>query len=405
MKPPVTLCAIGDVHVAHAKAGRERADDAFHACAHVFREADVNFFNCEVVYTDRSTNVLTQHPASRSTPEDFAAICAVGFDVASIANNHAMDYGPEGLLDTIDLCVSNGIAVVGAGKNLDDATAPAVIESKGTKIAFLAYNCVGPDEFTATPDRAGVAAVKILTVYEPIEYQPGTPCRVITVANPGDLDSMRQHIATASEQADVVIVNFHWGMHHVEAMVNMYQQELAYAALDAGAGMVLGGHDHVAKGIEVYKGKVIFYGLGDFVFDTPANPATTQTEWRRMKQRIYGLTYDFDYPTYPFPPESRNHLIVRCLIEDGHIARVSFLPCTINKIGQPQVLTVDDEEFDQVVRYLSAISAHQGFNIRFTRDGDEIVIGDAGEISATLGPAYTRFVIDPVGQEWRGTGD
>jgi poly-gamma-glutamate synthesis protein (capsule biosynthesis protein) len=123
-----------------------------------------------------------------------------------------------------------------------------------------------------------------------------------------------------------------------------------------------------------------------------------------MKQRIYGLTYDFDYPTYPFPPESRNHLIVRCLIDDGQIDRVSFLPCTINEVGQPQVLSAGDEKFDQVVRYLAAISEHQGFNVLFTQEGDEIVIGDAGEVSTTLGPAYTRFVIEPVSPDWRGTG-
>src|SRR5689334_17208272 len=109
MKLPLTLCAIGDVCIDHVKAGRRRADDAFDHCAHVFRDADINFFNCEVVYTERTTKMLTQHPAAKSAPENFAAIASAGFDVATIANNHAMDYGVEGLLDTIELCRSNGI--------------------------------------------------------------------------------------------------------------------------------------------------------------------------------------------------------------------------------------------------------------------------------------------------------
>ena len=391
----LTICAVGDVRVDHEKAGRPDPESAFALCADVFRASDINFFNCEGVYTDRTVTVPSQHTPSSTPPKNFRAMAWAGFNVCSLANNHGFDRGAEGLLDTIEVARSHDIAISGAGRNLEEARTPAVLERQGTKVAFLSYNCVGPAEYAARPDRPGDAPMRASTVYQAVEYQPGTPCKILTFADPDDLSALRDDVERAKREADLVILNFHWGMHHVQAMVHMYQQEIAHAALDAGADLILGEHDHVVKGIEVYKGKVIFYGLGDFIMDHRQGEKT-QTAWRKMKQQLYDLKYDPDYPTYPFAGEARHHLIVKCLVRNGAVERVSFLPATINTLGQPFPLKADDPHFAQVVAYFEAISDHQGFNVRLTRAGDEIVIDDPGRPSRPIRGTFTKFITAPI---------
>lgn len=388
---PVTVCAVGDVRVDYKKVGRQSPEEVFELCVDVFRSADINFFNCEGVYTDSTFAVPAQHTPGKSTPENFSAMKWAGFHVAALANNHTLDLGIQGLTDTIDLCTSNGIAVCGAGQNIAEARSPAVVESRGTKVAFLAYNCVGPVDYAARADRPGLAPLKVTTHYEPIEYQPGTPAKVLTYADKSDLAAMLADVERAKEMADVVAVSFHWGLHHVEAMIAMYQQEIAHAAVDAGADVILGGADHVVKGIEVYRGKVIYYGMGDFVLDTPLTEKT-ETAWRKMKHKIYNLRYDPEYHAYPFPPESRNHFIGKCSFEQGQLTRAAYVPCMVNKSGQPEALSSTDDRFDDVKHYLQAISEDQGFNVRFTVEGDEVVIADAGRTSTPIGPAYLKFL-------------
>ena len=98
----LTICAVGDVRVDYVKAGRADPEAAFALCADVFQASDINFFNCEGVYTEREVTVPSQHGASSAPPENFRAMAWAGFNVCSLANNHGYDRGAEGLLDTID---------------------------------------------------------------------------------------------------------------------------------------------------------------------------------------------------------------------------------------------------------------------------------------------------------------
>lgn len=395
MSQPLTITAVGDVRVDHRKAGRATPEDAFALCRDVFQSSDINFFNCEGVYTDRVVTVPSQHTPSSTPPENYRAMEWAGFNVTSLANNHGYDRGAEGLLDTIELSKRHGIAISGAGPNLEEARRPAMVEQKGVKVAFLSYNSVGPVEYAAKADRPGDVPMRVATVYQSIEYQPGTPCRILTFADPDDLAALLEDVRRAKEEADLVVMAFHWGMHHVQAMVHMYQQQIAHAALDAGADLVIGGHDHVVKGIEYYNGKAIFYGMGDFVIDHGGREKT-QTAWRKMKQRLYDLQYDWDYPTYPFAGEARHHMIVRATVEDGRISRVSYLPCTINTGGQPFPLQAGDPRFAEVSGYIEAISRHQGFGVTLRPEGDEIVVEAGSQPTVAIPPAYTRFILDPI---------
>ena len=138
-----------------------------------------------------------------------------GFNVVSVAGNHAMDWGPEPLLDTIDLLCAKGIQAIGAGRNLAEARQPALIDAKGLRVAMLAYCSVLHEGYAAGPDTAGVAPMRATARFEPVDYQPGVPPRVITTPNEQDLADLVADVRGAKEQADTVVLSLHWGVHFV----------------------------------------------------------------------------------------------------------------------------------------------------------------------------------------------
>ena len=164
----------------------------------------------------------------------------------------------EPLLDTIDLLRDKGIQTIGAGRNLAEARQPAVIEAKGLRIAMLAYCSVLHEGYAAGPDTPGVAPMRASAHFEPVDYQPGVPPRVITTPDQQDLAKLVADVRAAREQADAVVLSLHWGVHFVPRLIADYQRTVAKAAFDAGADLILGHHAHVPKAIEVFRGKTCF---------------------------------------------------------------------------------------------------------------------------------------------------
>ncbi len=163
-----------------------------------------------------------------------------GMDYVSLANNHIRDAGGQGLLQTITNLTKRGLKVSGAGKNLKAARKPAVLEAAGTKVAILAYDAIAGG-YHATATKIGSAPLK------------GT--------------YVKQDVAAARKAgADVVIVFPHWGTEYDPTPFGS-QQKLARMVIDSGADMVIGNHAHWAAAMEVYKGKPIWYALGNFIFD------------------------------------------------------------------------------------------------------------------------------------------
>jgi gamma-polyglutamate biosynthesis protein CapA len=173
--------------------------------------------------------------------------------VACLANNHIMDYGNTGLTDTINALKSNGINYTGAGDNLNQATEPVYLNIQGRKIAIL--NFLDNSTFTE---------------FLPSEM-PGA-----TINSPGyapaDWNIIKQRIDESKQNSNITIVIFHYGNEY-STTPNPSQIELSHECIDEGADMVIGSHPHVIQKIESYKGKPIFYSLGNFVFDQ-TNPAT-----------------------------------------------------------------------------------------------------------------------------------
>jgi poly-gamma-glutamate capsule biosynthesis protein CapA/YwtB (metallophosphatase superfamily) len=374
MSEDIVLYAVGDI-----APDREDPASIFEHVAGILGAGDVVFGQLEAVLSERGTPLPQVRLPCRGDPSTAGALKAAGFDVVSFASNHCMDCGREAFLDTINALESEGLSVVGVGRDIEDAREQAIIDCRGTRIAFLAYNSILPVGYWADAGRPGCVPMRALTVYEQVEHdQPGTPCRIHTFARRDDLQAMVDDIADARSRADLVVVSMHWGIHFVPAVLADYQREVGRAAIDAGADLILGSHAHILKGIEVYAGKVIFYSLCNFALDLRAPKELLQSPQHREIEILNpDWKPDPEYPAYFMPPDSRKTIIAKCTISDGRIQSVSFLPVYINKQSQPEVLVSSDQRFGEVLRYMEEITRDQGLETGYTVHGDEVVIQES----------------------------
>lgn len=203
------------------------------------------------------------------------------FDAMALANNHSGDYGQAAFLETMQHLDSAGIAHFGGGRHLADAHRPLWISQNGMKIAVLSYNEFKPRAFQAGPDWPGVAWSE--------------DDRVVT-----DIQAARR------AGADVIIPFMHWGWER-ERQPTERQRSLARLMIDSGADVVVGGHPHVTQGVETYRGKLIVYSLGNFVFDGFDDVPGGTTGWLlRLTLDKHGLL-QFDTLQANMDPEGTPH--------------------------------------------------------------------------------------------------
>ena len=366
----ILLLAAGDV-----APDRDDPAECFALAADTLRQADIAFCQLECNLTEGGSRLPQARHTHRSTIKAAHAMKAAGFNLVSFAGNHCMDWGKEGFFDTIANLQAADLNVVGVGANIDEARKPVIQGVRGTKVATLAYSSILPMSYWAEADRPGCAPVRAHTIYEQIEHdQPGTPARVHTYAHRGDLAALLDDIAKAKAVADVVVVSLHWGIHFVPAVLADYQQEVAHAAIDAGADLILGHHAHILKGIEVYRGKAIFYSLSNFAVDLRMTPEHAASKgFKEIQALSPGWEPDFD-SLYNFPPDARMTLIAKAVISGGAITRVGYLPAFINRQAQPQVLSAGDPRFIQVIDYVRAIGVAVDLDTGFVVQGDEVLI-------------------------------
>lgn len=206
----------------------------------LFRRDDLTVINHECPSTDIVAPVPKEFNF-RCDPDALPAAEAAGVDVANLANNHAYDQGPRGLLDSIRNVRAAGIAPVGAGRDELAAERPAVFELDGWKVAVVGFGEVlDPLEQTAGPN------------------DPGT-------ATGHSLRLKLRAIRAADRVADIVIVTIHWGV-ELDTEPRAYQVEEGRAMVDAGADAIFGHHAHRLQPMSVYRGRPIFWGLGNFVW-------------------------------------------------------------------------------------------------------------------------------------------
>jgi hypothetical protein len=177
-----------------------------------------------------------------------------GFDVLTLANNHAVDYGRDALVDTVESVHVAGMKTIGAGANATVARRPAVVERGGLRIAFLGYSDVNPLGFTATSDLPGTARA--------------------------DVTAITADVRGALRRADVAVCYFHWGT-ELHSEPDSRQQTFANACLAAGAKIVLGAHPHVLGAVvPAPRRSLVAWTLGNFVF--PSSGVTARTAILRV---------------------------------------------------------------------------------------------------------------------------
>lgn len=203
--------------------------------------ADIFMVNHEFPFSDRGEPMENKEYTFRAPLNRLNILGELGIDIVSLANNHALDYGLDALMDTFTALDDAGVAYVGAGENLERAKALQIIESGGKKIGFLAASRVIPvTNWNATDTKAGM-----LTTYDPTR--------------------LLEEIKVADAECDFLVVYVHWGLEYQE-MPEKYQITMAKQYIDAGADAVIGSHPHVVQGVSYYKGKIIAYSLGNFIF-------------------------------------------------------------------------------------------------------------------------------------------
>ena len=245
-EPVVSVVFAGDIML---EGGPDRAirrgRDPFAGVAHLFKGADIRLGNLECVVATvgsvepEKPNVFRVHPRGLKYVKRH-------FDAVGLANNHSGDYGPQAFAQMLGLLKGSGLGYYGGGHDLKEAHKPLILERQGLRIAILGYDEFQPRNFEADHDRPGVAWSEDEQVVRDIQ------------------DARRVW------NADVVIPVMHWGWE--EPTANARQRALARLMIDAGADAVIGGHPHQLQDTDQYKGKPIFYSVGNFVFEGFPDP-------------------------------------------------------------------------------------------------------------------------------------
>jgi poly-gamma-glutamate capsule biosynthesis protein CapA/YwtB (metallophosphatase superfamily) len=280
-------------------------------------KADLTIANLEGPLSNRGKKVAGKpdHLIFEGDPRATESLKVAGIDVVDLANNHTMDYGTVALNDTLSNLEKAGVKYAGAGQNVKEAWAPAILDVKGRKIAFLAATQVLPAHFLAGANTPGVA-------------------------NGDQISKMVAAIKAAKKKADYVIVSEHWGTEQ-SYTANSAQVSQAKRFVDAGADMVLSHHPHVLQGIEFYKGKLIAYSLGNFLFP-------------------YKTT------------EGRKSIILRADLGRNGVSNVTATPVYLGDWGRPTVQT--GAMAKSILGKLKSISAR--FGTKVTLDGNTARISE-----------------------------
>lgn len=264
----------------------------------ILRGSDITMINNEFPYSYRGEPTPNKTYTFRADPADVSILNDMGVDIVSLANNHAYDYGPDALLDSLETLTGASIAYVGAGANIDEAKKPAYFKVNGHTIAFVSATQIerygNPDTREATESTPGV-----LRTLEPSK----------AVAS----------IKEAAENSDFVVMYVHWGSESTD-LVEQSQRDLAKAYAEAGADLVIGDHSHCLQGIDYVDSVPVFYSLGNFWF----NSKTLDT-----------------------------CIVTATLDENCNIKSIKFTPC----IQRGSCVRIGDgDNFDRILTYMRGIS-------------------------------------------------
>lgn len=326
----INLIACGDINIQH----RDEPARVFELVTNVLAAADVRLGNMEMCLTSSLDIIEAKAGWTQSDARMVDALVSAGFDGVTTGNN--VTFGAETIPASLKVLDANGILHTGSGSDIAEARVPVVIQRDGTSIGLLGYSCVVyPVGHEATDVDPGVAAVRCHTSYEPhrrVNELPGAPPIVHSWPDSAYLEAVRADIDKLRPDVDVLIVYFHMGVSSQEEITE-YQRLLSRATIDFGADAVLGSSAHKPQAMQMYKGKPIFYGLGNFAFD-----------WPKLADRRSGLLADFE-------------------IAEGRITRVAFRPVTRrDPLNRVEFADPSEGVGKQIADRVAELSAELGTN-------------------------------------------
>ena len=343
-KDAVELLIIGDVQV-HSR--RTDPLTAFNRMRETLQKADLVYANLEgllVPSVGTKIDIPDKPEWTHPGPGGARALAAANIRVVGVANNVAS--GRQNILKSLSALDAQGIAHVGAGRNVDEAHTPVVVERKGVKIGFLQYTArwYRDEDMLATATEPGVAKIASFDG--------------ITI-DASDLDRVKADIRALRPKVDVVVVSQHnrdgstpvqfggrqgTAAHRDRKITEEYQRQFARTALDTGADLVFGHGTHTVQGVEVYKGKPILYAIGHSTFDQPGYEHST------------------------------DGLVIRVVIDKGRIVRTSFVPVTRDAANDVYLLDPTSPEGAALVQ---AVKDRSTGSPSLRLDGREVVLLDA----------------------------
>jgi poly-gamma-glutamate capsule biosynthesis protein CapA/YwtB (metallophosphatase superfamily) len=283
-----SVILVGDVNLMNV------ADPAvpFARMAEEMRAADLVFANLECcLYRPPGTHAVEREGFFADPDIAGEALKIGGIAAVGLANN--VNYGAAAITASIAQLDRLGIAHAGAGSDLGQARAPAIVKASGLKIGFVQRSSVyWPTDHEASEHAGGIAVIPGHTAYQvpahkarpqmPPMNRPGIPPLILTWADRAYLAGFADDIAGLRNDADIVVASCHWGLG--EEVLD-YMSEIAHAAIDAGADIVIGHGPHYSLPVELYRGKPIFYGLGSFSFHT-GHGGRRHGDWIGMMARV-----------------------------------------------------------------------------------------------------------------------
>jgi poly-gamma-glutamate capsule biosynthesis protein CapA/YwtB (metallophosphatase superfamily) len=420
---PTTFALAGDTLITQKLS--VHSEPEFLKLIEAIRGADVAFANLEMLFHDYEPYPAAQSGGTymRAEPFILKEIPWAGFDMVSLANNHSVDYGLEGLLINLEHVKKSGIVHSGVGKNLTVARAPGYLDSGVGRVAliscaatFPSFGLAGPDRpdvrgrpglnplrFTTTYllDQEGMSALRTVQTKisgRPAEGQAKTMTfqnnrfeladkpGVVTAPNEQDLSELTASIRSAKKQADwvVISVHAHEGAPGDREKPAQFLETFAHAAIDAGADIYVGHGPHILRGIEIYKGKPVFYSLANFVFQNETVEFLPGENYVPYKLGPEATPADFSDRRYSndttgFPVDELNWQAVVAVpsFRAGKLEKVEILPITLGQ-GKPRPqrgrpVLADPQSGKVIIERLAKLSEPYRTRITF-QDGKGIIV-------------------------------
>ena len=273
----ISIAVTGDVMFGRKMpAVLDSGESPFRFVENVTKNADILLVNFENPATTSTNPVKGDVPLKADPKYTYLLAGANDVVVASQANNHALDYGEYGLNESLKTLKDAGIYVIGAGNNVSEASKPVTIESGDRKVTVLNY--MDSENFA---EYSGIM----------------DPATVNSSGYSGyDSELAQRQVQEARDNGSSIIIAYlHYGNEYSRSP-NDNQIKISHELIDDGADIVIGAHTHVTQGVEMYKGKPIFYNLGNFIFDQ-SNPATHSSYFLNLELVGDNCTVTL-YPTY-----------------------------------------------------------------------------------------------------------